>query len=354
MDFIRAQLSKIPAVAPVNLSACTVLITGSNTGLGLEAARQFLPSKPKRLILAVRNVEKGNEVKAELEKAKAPSTEIEVRKLDQSSFASVSSFAKGLKGDRVDLAILNAGKFMYTTAAKVHAMEPNRDDVLTTASSTGVWNTRFQVTEDGCESDLQVNTLAPALLSILLIPNLRTASKAPVENNAPRPHLVFVSSGLHEMAKFPERMLPSGQVLATLNDPKKYTKQDRYPTTKTIGLLWARELAARVPSSEVTINSSSPGFCSTGIMRNTAGIMGYGVKMAEKLLGRSPPDGAKCLVNAAIAQGPETHGKFLSECQIKPESPLVKGPEGKDLQGKMWKEIVGLLAKHGLDEKSLP
>ena len=80
MDFIKAQLSKIPAITPVNLSACTVLITGSNTGLGLD-------------------------------KSKAASTEIEVRKLDQGSFASVLSFAKGLKGDRVDLAILNAGEF---------------------------------------------------------------------------------------------------------------------------------------------------------------------------------------------------------------------------------------------------
>ena len=111
MDFIKAQLSKIPAITPVNLSACTVLITGSNTGLGLEAAREFLPSKPKRLILAVRNIEKGNEAKRELDKSKAASTQIEVRKLDQGSFASVLSFAKGLKGDRVDLAILNAGEF---------------------------------------------------------------------------------------------------------------------------------------------------------------------------------------------------------------------------------------------------
>ena len=217
-----------------------------------------------------------------------------------------------------------------------------------------MWNTEFKPTEDGYESDLQINTLAPALLSILLLPNLRAASKAPTENNAPRPHLVFTTSGLHETAKFPERKLPEGQVLAALNDPKKYTKSDRYATTKTIGLLWTRELASRVPSSEVIINSSSPGFCSTGIMRNTSGMMGYTVKIAEKMLGRSPQDGAKCLVNAAVAQGPETHGKFLSECQIKPESALVRGPESKELQGKMWREISGLLTKHGLDSKAVP
>jgi len=109
MDAIRAQRTKIPPVTPVNLTSSTVLITGANAGLGLEAAREVLPSKPKRLILAVRNMEKGNAAKIELEKAKDASTNIEVRKLDQSSFESVRSFVKDLKDEPVDIAILNAG-----------------------------------------------------------------------------------------------------------------------------------------------------------------------------------------------------------------------------------------------------
>lgn len=109
MDAIRAQRMKIPAVTPVNLTSSTVLITGANTGLGFEAAREILPSKPKRLILAVRNMEKGNTAKTELEKVTDASTNIEVRKLDQSSFGSVRSFVRELKGERVDIAILNAG-----------------------------------------------------------------------------------------------------------------------------------------------------------------------------------------------------------------------------------------------------
>lgn len=109
MDFFRAQRTKIPPVTPVNLTSGTVLITGANAGLGFEAAREVLPSKPKRLILAVRNIEKGNTAKTELEKAKDALTNIEVRKLDQGSFESVRSFVKDLKGERVDIAILNAG-----------------------------------------------------------------------------------------------------------------------------------------------------------------------------------------------------------------------------------------------------
>ena len=83
----------------------------------------------------------------------------------------------------------------------------------------GVWNTEFVPTGDGFESDLQVNVLAPALLSVLLLPNLRLASGK--EQDAPAPHLTFVASGLHEMAKFPERKLGRGQIVSALNDPKK-------------------------------------------------------------------------------------------------------------------------------------
>ena len=110
MEFIRAQRTKIPYIVPTNLSNKTVLITGSNAGLGFEAAREILPHKPGRLILAVRNLEKGNAVRRKLDETKAASTTIEARPLDQSSFGSVHAFVKGLNGERIDFALLNAGR----------------------------------------------------------------------------------------------------------------------------------------------------------------------------------------------------------------------------------------------------
>jgi NAD(P)-dependent dehydrogenase (short-subunit alcohol dehydrogenase family) len=110
MDFFRAQFTKIPQIVPINLSTSTVLITGANSGIGFETAREVLRSKPKRLILAVRSLERGNTASSELAKVKSPSTEIDVRQLDQSSFSSVKVFAEGLSGQKVDIAILNAGE----------------------------------------------------------------------------------------------------------------------------------------------------------------------------------------------------------------------------------------------------
>ena len=119
MEFIRAQRTRIPRITPADLSNYTVLITGSNTGLGLEAAREFLKSRPCRLILAVRNMEKGKVAKAELEKTTKGQTKIEVRKLDQGSFESVRYFVNDLRGERVDFALLNAG-MVYLVVARRH------------------------------------------------------------------------------------------------------------------------------------------------------------------------------------------------------------------------------------------
>ena len=110
MEFIKAQRTKIAQIKATNLSQKTVLITGSNAGLGFEAARAVVPHNPERLILAVRNIQKGEAAQRELNKIRSASTTIETRELDQSSFASVRAFVKGLDGQRIDIALLNAGE----------------------------------------------------------------------------------------------------------------------------------------------------------------------------------------------------------------------------------------------------
>jgi short-subunit dehydrogenase len=59
----------------------------------------------------VRNLERGNAARKELERVKtSTSTQIDVKMLDYANFESVRTFAKELEGQKVDIAILNAGK----------------------------------------------------------------------------------------------------------------------------------------------------------------------------------------------------------------------------------------------------
>jgi len=51
---------------------------------------------------------------------------------------------------------------------------------------------------------------------------------------------------------------------------------------------------------------------------------------------------------------PETHGLYLSEMQVKAESDLVRSAEGKELEGRLWEEIVALLDSMDLDVENLP
>jgi retinol dehydrogenase-12 len=61
LDFVRSQWTDLPPNPNMDLTGQTVLVTGSNTGLGLEAAKQFARMNPAHLVLAVRSTTKGEE-----------------------------------------------------------------------------------------------------------------------------------------------------------------------------------------------------------------------------------------------------------------------------------------------------
>ena len=60
-NFVADQWTKLPPPLQSDLTNKTVMVTGANTGIGLEAAKIFANQCPKRLIIACRNEKKGNE-----------------------------------------------------------------------------------------------------------------------------------------------------------------------------------------------------------------------------------------------------------------------------------------------------
>src|SRR6266487_763614 len=84
-----------------DMTGRSVIITGANSGIGRAAARA-LASAGARVILAVRDLDKGRAAAA------AMPGETQVRRLDLASLASVREFAATWEG-AVDLLINNAG-----------------------------------------------------------------------------------------------------------------------------------------------------------------------------------------------------------------------------------------------------
>lgn len=59
LAFLKEQLAAPVPLVTANLSGKIVMVTGSNGGLGFEAAKHFASMNPERLILACRNEDKG-------------------------------------------------------------------------------------------------------------------------------------------------------------------------------------------------------------------------------------------------------------------------------------------------------
>src|ERR1700745_2529925 len=91
----------------------TAVITGANTGLGYETAKA-LAAKGAHVVLAVRNVEKG-QAAADLITRAPPGASVVFQELDLTSLDSIRTAAEELKSryDSIDLLINNAG-VMFT------------------------------------------------------------------------------------------------------------------------------------------------------------------------------------------------------------------------------------------------
>ena len=114
-DAVPTQPHNLPLfVTTETCSGGTYIVTGANTGLGLEAAKHLVNLGAAKVVMGVRNVPAGETAKAEIEAATGKSNVAEVWALDLSSYASVKAFAKKAIAelDRIDAVIENAGVAM--------------------------------------------------------------------------------------------------------------------------------------------------------------------------------------------------------------------------------------------------
>jgi retinol dehydrogenase-12 len=192
--FFHSQLLVTPTHPTTDFTGKTVIVTGSNVGLGLEAARHFVRLNCAKLIIAVRTASKGQAAKESiLSSTKRTDDCIEVWELDLGNNASVKAFAKRAQSlERVDALVENAG----------------------------ISTNNFNVAE-GHEMSLQVNVFGTFLLALLMLPKLRETE----EKYNSTPHLAIVSSEVHNFAGFKERN--EEDIYAKLDSEKDFNAQDR-------------------------------------------------------------------------------------------------------------------------------
>lgn len=233
MSLLKIFFSQLITSVPTptdSYSGKTIIVTGSNVGLGLEAARHFTRLGASTVILAVRSIPKGEAAKKSIEESTGIKHVVQVWKLDMASYQSVLDFAtRAEELKRLDIAVLNAG----INAGKYEIFEQD-------------------------ESTLTINVVSTFLLALALLPKL----KATANKFNTRPNLTVVSSEVHFLTQFPEKNAPEGQIFKKLNT-ERVDIQERYSVSKLLEVLVVRAMADRKPASQIpiTINCVNPGYC---------------------------------------------------------------------------------------------
>jgi NAD(P)-dependent dehydrogenase (short-subunit alcohol dehydrogenase family) len=268
----------------------TAIITGGNTGLGYEVARQLLNLNLSHLIIAVRSIQKGDEaaVKLRLVNKKA---NIEVWQLDMNSYDSIQAFARKVNDTlpRVDYVLLNAGIMSMT-----YRKSP----------------------ETGHEEIFQVNYLSTVLLMLLLLPILKNKHATTKSSTSEPPHISIVSAALTLIAKMPNR--DADPLFPSFDGPKNFNAQEHYNSSKLMAQMFLWKLVDYVNANDVIVNLADPAWVrGTNLTRDTKGIAKVAMRAFE-MTGRTPEVGASCLVDGLVTKGVESHGCFLMSWKIHP------------------------------------
>ncbi|KAL3417238.1 short-chain dehydrogenase [Phlyctema vagabunda] len=293
-----------------SLKGKVAIVTGANSGLGFESARQLLALGLSHLVVAVRSIEKGNAAAARLRQP-YPEAIVHVWFLDMESYDSIQAFVRRCESElpRIDYAILNAG------------LAPVNFDK---SRSTGH------------EVAMQVNHISTALLTMLLLP-VFTAKSVP--GNPVR--LTVINSIMAHLSKFPNRdqrpLLPSFDN----TDITRWEPSERYGVSKLLAQLFLVKLTELIKTDHVIINMVDPGLTKgTDLAREARGALWIASKAFSSIAGRPVDRGAATYIDALLGHGRESHGCFLMNTQVSPLAAFYYTTDGRVVQEQVWKETL--------------
>ena len=253
-----------------------VLVTGANSGLGLQASLE-LARKGARVLMACRNPAKA-EAALQRVRREVPGAAAELVSLDLSSLASIESAAEDV-------------------AARVRAL-----DVL--VNNAGVMAIPRGLTADGFEMQLGTNHLGHFALTGRLLPLLRAAEQ---------PRVVTVASTAHKAGtmRFDDLM-----------GEQSYGRWSAYGQSKLANLLFTSELDRR-HGEWLLASAAHPGYANTHLQSGQGSRMLEGLmKVGNSLIAQSDAHGAWPELYAATmpdVKGNDYWGPHLFELRGHPK-----------------------------------
>jgi NAD(P)-dependent dehydrogenase (short-subunit alcohol dehydrogenase family) len=247
-------------------SGRTICITGANSGLGLEAARNLVGAGA-HVIMACRNAEKAEAAAQSLRSGKGS---VEVRQLDLASLASIRQFSEQLLADGIEL-----------------------DGLMNNAGLMALDQSR---TEDGFETQIGVNHLGHFALTGLLLPSL---------TKRPNSRIVNVSSMGHIPGKI--------HLDDLMCDRRRYSRWGAYFQSKLANILFTNELERRLreTSSTTIALAAHPGTARTELGKNGSSATNFVMRRLTPVLTRTGVQGCEAQVRAMVdpnAIGREYYG----------------------------------------------
>ncbi|RQG90953.1 oxidoreductase [Natrarchaeobius chitinivorans] len=244
------------------------VVTGANSGIGLETTRE-LSRHGVTVVMACRNLERAEEAAREI-RSDVPDADLRLEGCDLASLESVRSFAGRLEGG-VDVLVNNAGTMAIPRSE----------------------------TDDGFETQFGVNHLGHFALTGLLLGNLRR------ETDEERPaRVVTVSSALHERGEID---------FTDLQGERSYDPWSAYAQSKLANVLFAYELERRLRTAGADVQSVAvhPGYADTklqfrGIDDRGSAIRAAIRRLSNAVFAQSAARGALATLYAATA--PDVEG----------------------------------------------
>jgi len=279
----------------------TVIITGSNTGIGKEAAKE-IAKKGAKVYMACRNLDSAEIARKEIID-ETKNQNVFVRKLDLSSVDSIVNFAEQFKNE-----------------------EPKLDVLINNA---GLWTKTIKFTDINVEQTFAVNVLGHHLLTKLLIDELRNAAPSRIINVASH--------------------FAGGLDFDDINfDKRKYNETLAYKQTKQANRMLTREWARRLEKDKISVYSMTPGFIpDTELFReqNLAGKLL--LKMFALIEGRTIEEGADSIIWLASAEKINgSNGGFFN--QRKEERCKFNNPEEEKRLWDKCEEFLSEVKVHSL------